>query len=589
MEDTVTQIKQKLDIVDVIGSYVSLKKSGRNYKTTCPFHSEKTPSFMVSQALQIFKCFGCGVAGDMFNFVEQIEGVDFPRALEVLADKAGVKIVKNDQFEEQNNQKKQIYHINDLTAQFYEYILLKQKAGKKALDYLKKERKLTEATIREFRLGYAPDSWDTLYKFLLLKKIKIEDMVMAGVIIKKANGSGYLDKFKGRIIFPLTGIDGKVIGFTARTIFNREPKYLNTSDTPVFHKSFFLFGLDKSRVAIKTEGAVFVEGQMDLISAYQSGIKNLICVSGTAMTDNQLVILSRYTSDVTFCFDSDFAGVEASYRAIEMAERRNFNVKVAIIPSPYKDLDELINANLNEAKKVLQNGVPVYDYFLVTTLKKYNKATALGKKNIMEDLVPLFSKISNKVLLDHYAKRISSELDVSLETIYSMLKDNTKGEREIGGEFKDDDARSSEKIHIEGYLISLLLKSSIEMSQEFIGRLAKEDFENEEIGEIYEFLSKYLKSRKTAVNIKSFLGKLDENKSKVASELYLRDLDGKEELEEKLLRRELKDLVERLKNESVKRQLKSISEEIKMAETERRTSELERLTKKFEKLSKSLL
>lgn len=589
MEDTVTQIKQKLDIVDVIGSYVSLKKSGRNYKTTCPFHSEKTPSFMVSQDLQIFKCFGCGVAGDMFNFVEQIEGVDFLRALEILADKSGVKIVKNDQFEEQNNQKKQIYYINDLTAQFYEYILLKQKAGKKALDYLKKERKLTEAIIREFRLGYAPDAWDTLYRFLLSKKIKIEDMVMAGVVIKKSNGSGYLDKFKGRIMFPLTGIDGKIIGFTARTIFNREPKYLNTSDTPVFHKSFFLFGLDKSRVAIKTEGAVFVEGQMDLISAYQSGVKNLISISGTAMTDNQLVILSRYTSDITFCFDSDFAGVEASYRAIEMAEKRNFNVKVAIIPAPYKDLDELVNANPDEAKKVLQNGVPVYDYFLVTTLKKHNKAAALGKKNIMEDLVPLFSKISNKVLLDHYAKRISSELDVSLETVYSMLKDNTKGDKEIREKFKDDNTKPSEKIHIEGYLISLLLKSPVEVSQEFIGKLKEEDFENEEIGEIYEVLSKYLKDRKTAVNIKTFLGKIGESKEKTVSELYLRDLDGKEELEGKLLKQEFGDLVKRLKNESVKRQLKSISEKIKMAETERRTSEVKSLTKKFEKLSKSLL
>lgn len=589
MEDTVTQIKQKLDIVDVIGSYISLKKSGRNYKTTCPFHSEKTPSFMVSQDLQIFKCFGCGVAGDMFNFVEQIEGVDFPRALEILADKSGVKIVKNDQFEEQNNQKKQIYYINDLTAQFYEYILLKQKAGEKALNYLKKERKLTEAIIREFRLGYAPDAWDTLYRFLLSKKIKIEDMVMAGVAVKKTNGSGYLDKFKGRIMFPLTGIDGKVIGFTARTIFDREPKYLNTSDTSVFHKSFFLFGLDKSRVAIKTEGAVFVEGQMDLISAYQVGVKNLISISGTAMTDNQLVILSRYTLDVTFCFDSDFAGVEASYRAIEMAEKRNFNVKVAIIPAPYKDLDELVNANPDEAKKVLQYGVPVYDYFLVTTLKKHNKAAALGKKNIMEDLVPLFSKISNKVLLDHYAKRISSELDVSLETVYSMLKDNTKGDKEIEEKFKDDNAKPSEKIHIEGYLISLLLKSPVEVSQEFIGKLKKEDFENEEIGEIYEVLSKYLKGRKTVVNIKTFLGKIGESKEKIVSELYLRDLDGKEELEGKLLKQELGDLVKRLKNESVKRQLKSISEEIKMAETERRTSEVKSLTKKFEKLSKSLL
>lgn len=588
MEDTVTQIKQKLDIVDVINSYVSLKKAGRNYKALCPFHSEKTPSFMVSQELQIFKCFGCGAAGDMFNFVEQIEGVDFPRALEILADRAGVKIERTSQYDEQNNQKKQIYYINDLTTKFYEYVLLKEKAGKKALKYLKKERRLTDETIREFRLGYAPNSWDTLYKFLVSKKVKVEDMVLAGVVIRKEAGSGYLDKFRGRIVFPLTGIDGKAIGFTARTIFGREPKYLNTSETPVFHKSFFLFGLDKSRVAIKTEGAVFVEGQMDLMSAYQAGIKNVVSVSGTALTDNQLVILSRYTQDVTFCFDSDFAGVEASYRAIEMAEKRNFNVKVAIIPSPHKDLDDLVKENPGEAKEILKNGVPVYDYFLVTTLKKHKKDTALGKKAIMEELAPIFSRISSKVLQDHYAKQLMKELDLSEDTVYSMLR-RGHVEEEIEEENEKKGNTPLEKIHMESYLISLLLKAPVSISKDFITKVKREDFENQEIGEIFEVLAEYITRRKTAVNIKSFVGKFDEERGKLISEIYLNNLNEKEELKEKLLIEEFKDVTDRIKKESIKRQLKVMSEEIKMAEIERKTEEVEKLTKRFEKLSKGLL
>lgn len=590
MEDNVTQIKQKLDIVDVINSYVGLKKSGRNYKALCPFHSEKTPSFMVSQELQIYKCFGCGVAGDIFNFVEAMEGVDFPRALEILADRAGVKLVKSEAYDAQSKIKKQIYEINELATKFYQYVLLKQKAGKKALNYLKKERKLTEETIKEFRLGYAPNSWDTLYKFLSAKKIKPEDMLMAGVIVKKSSGSGYVDKFRGRIVFPLTGIDSRVVGFTGRTIFDREPKYLNTSDTSVFHKSFFLFGLDKSRVVLKNEGAVFVEGQMDLISAYQAGIGNLICVSGTALTDSQLVILSRYTQDITFCFDSDFAGVEASYRAIELAGKRNFNVKVTVLPDPYKDLDDLIKVDPDAAKKVLKNAVPVYDYFLVTTLKKHNKATALGKKAITEELMPIFSKITNQVLLDHYAKQLAKELELSEETVFSMIKKGTVSVEEDYEEIKETDQRFPvEKRQAEGYFISLILKTPIEISKEFVKKLEKEDFLNTEIGEIFEELADYLGDRKTNINIKSLVGKFDEEKGKLVSELFLWEFEGKEELEDKTLTKELQDMVDRIKKDSVKRQLKILSEKIKIAEIRKEEEEVEKLTKKFERLSKGLI
>jgi len=590
--DQVSEIKQKLDIVDVINSYVSLKKSGRNYKAVCPFHSEKTPSFMVSQELQIYKCFGCGAAGDMFNFVEAIEGVDFPKALEILAEKAGVKLIKSEAYDEQSQVKKKIYSINELTAKFYQYILLKQKAGKKALKYLEKERGLKEKTIKEFRVGYAPNTWDTLHKFLSSKGIKDEDMLSAGVIVKRNEAKGYIDKFRGRVVFPLIDVGGKVVGFTGRTIFNHDPKYLNTSDTPVFHKSFFLFGLDMARVNIKKEGVIFVEGQMDVISAFQSGINNIVSISGTALTDNQLAILSRYTQDLTFCFDSDFAGVEASYRAIEMAEKRNFNVKVAILPEPYKDLDDVIRVDPEEAKKVLKNAVPVYDFFVATSLKRNNKATALGKKAIMEDLAPVFSKVSNQVLLDHYAKQISSELNLSIETVFSMFKKGNTNKEEGYEEIEEYDQKFPvQKRRLEGYFISLIFKASLETAKEFVKKIKKEDFLNEGLGEIFEELAIYLENRKTEINIKSFLNKFDEDKQKVVSDLYLWDSegDGIAEKEDQKIAKELSNIVERIKKDSAKRQLQSLSDEIKIAETKRDDKELERLTKRFEKLSKSLL
>jgi len=592
MEDAATQIKQKLDIVDVIGSYISLKKSGRNYKALCPFHAEKTPSFMVSQELQIYKCFGCGVGGDIFNFVEAIEGVDFPRALEILADKAGVTLVKSKDYDAQNQIKKKIYEINEITTKFYQYILLNHKIGTNALKYLKKERKLSEDSIKAFRLGYAPDSWDALYKFLSKKGFKDEDLVLSGVAVKRSSGNELIDKFRGRVIFPLVDVDNKVLGFTGRTIFDKEPKYLNTGETPVFHKSFFIFGLDKSRLAIKKTGAVFVEGQMDVISAYQCGINNVVCISGTSLTENQLNILSRYTQDLTFCFDSDFAGIEASYRAIEMAEKKNFNVRVALIPEPFKDLDELIRSDPVTARRIIENPVPVYDFFLATTLKKHNKETAIGKKEIMEDLVPLFSKISNKVLLEHYVKQISSELNISEDTIYSLFRESLPEREENYEDFREAEEKSPVRMYgPEGHFISLVLKAPIDLAKESLNKLKKEDFLNGNIAEIFSHLQTYVKDRKRDINIKTFLEGLNENLKGIASELYMWDFTQQTEDEErrKLLGKGLNELTDRIKKDSVRRQLQIISGDIKMAETKKDTKEVERLTKKFEKLSKSLI
>jgi len=592
MEDAVTQIKQKLDIVDVIGSYISLKKSGRNYKALCPFHNEKTPSFMVSQELQIYKCFGCGVGGDIFNFVEAIEGVDFPRALEILAEKAGVKLVKSKDYDAQSQIKKKIYEINEITTKFYQYMLLKHKVGTRALNYLKKERKLNENSIKIFRLGYAPDSWNALCGFLRKKGFKEEDLILSGVAVKRSSGNDIIDKFRGRVVFPLINTDNRVLGFTGRTIFDREPKYLNTSETPVFHKSFFIFGLDKNRLNIKKTGAIFVEGQMDVISAYQCGIKNVVCVSGTSLTENQLDILSRYTQDVAFCFDSDFAGIEASYRAIEMAEKKNFNVRAILIPEPFKDLDDLIKSDANRAKEIIEKPIPIYDFFLTTVLKKYDKRTAIGKKKIMEDLVPIFSKISNRILFDHYVKQISSELEISENTIYSLFKEVPSEREKSYEEFRELEEKSLPQIYgPEGHFISLILKSPIDSAKSAVEKLKKEDFLNGKVAEIFNHLKMYLKDRKTDINIKTFLNKLDEDLKEITSELYLWDFmeEGDGEEGKKVLERELKEVIERIKKDSVRRQLQIISSDIKMAETRKDNKEVERLTKKFEKLSKNLL
>ena len=295
--DQINEIKQKLDIVDVINPYVSLTKSGKNYKGVCPFHSENTPSFMVSQDLQLFKCFGCGEGGDIFKFIQKIEGVDFHQSLEILAEKAGVTLEKSSYDKEADN-RKVLLEINHLAALFFQFILLKHPLGKPALEYVKKKRKMDDETIRNFGVGYALDSWDTLYRALSKKGDTAKDIVDAGLAVARSNGSGHIDKFRDRIMFPLVDINGKVVGFTGRTISNKEPKYLNTSSTPIFNKSTFLFCMDKAKVHIKKAGAIVVEGQMDALTSHQFGISNVVASGGTSLTTGQLKVLSRYTTDL---------------------------------------------------------------------------------------------------------------------------------------------------------------------------------------------------------------------------------------------------------------------------------------------------
>lgn len=584
--DQINEIKQKLDIVDVVGSYVSLKKSGRNYKGLCPFHSEDSPSFMVSQELQIYKCFGCGEAGDMYKFVEKIEGVEFGKALEILADKAGVKLEKTSLNAHQDAQKKLLYEINHLACEYYSYLLTKHDAGKLGLKYLKDKRGLSDKTIKDFRLGFAPESWDSLFKALTKKGYKVEDLVSAGVVVKGSN-SGYIDKFRGRVMFPLFSIDGKVVGFTGRTIADREPKYLNTGETAIFQKSNVLYALDKAKVSMKKEGCVFVEGQMDVISAHQAGITNVIASSGTAVTVGQLKIINRYTQDLVFCFDSDSAGEIAAQRAFELAEKEGFNIRVAVIPEGFKDIDEVIKADVNKAKSMIENSIPAYDYILIVALKKYDRNSAIGKKKIVESLIPVFSRLSNKVLLDHYTKRISEELNIN-ENVVSELLSKKTSVHEYTPEVKQPEnspiLTKLAKNSSEDYLIALLLKAPLDSQKAFLYKLESQDFASPRFQSIYTSLKSQCDNEKE-FNIQSFIDTIDGNLKEVVSELYLWDLGNLSEKPTDYLQ-ELNATFARVRKDTIKRELKNLTAQIKQAEAEKDSKILQTLTTRFKDLQK---
>lgn len=580
--DSVSQIKQTLNIVDVIGSYLELKKAGRNYKGLCPFHSEKTSSFMVSPELQLYKCFGCGESGDMFSFVQKVEGIEFVEALEKLGERAGVKVEKTS-FDPKSKEKKTVYEINEVATKFYEHLLHNHPIGKDALKYLQKDRKLKIKTIKDFRIGFAPDSWELITTFLKKKGYSNSDLENAGIISSSKKGT--IDKFRGRIMFPLTGIDGKVVGFTGRTTIDRDPKYLNTPETVVFHKSAYLYGLHTSKINLKKEGAIFVEGQMDVISAYQAEIKNTIATSGTALSTPQLKILARYTNDITFCFDSDSAGQAAIARSIELAEKLDFNMKVALIPSEYKDLDELLQKDVLKAKAVLEDAVSIYDFFLLSAIGRYDIKTAAGKKKIMQEILPKFTKIRSKVVLDHYIKEISKQLDLEKDLVRSMIENNDATDIKEDRKQMQTPVQQEKDLQTEEYMLRLLLNAKLDVAQKLLYKLGKDDFCNQQLQTIFTRLKEYALGRKRQIDTKYFLGKLEGDLGQIATRIYLKDIGTIANDEEKLEKEAVK-VFERLKLAAIERELKDIKSRLKDAEKQKNKSEIEKLSNRVYKISK---
>lgn len=581
--DTISQIKAKLDIVDLINSYTPIKKTGTTYKGVCPFHSENTPSFAVSQDLQIYKCFGCGKGGDIFSFVQEIEGIEFGEALKKLAEKAGIELSK--EYESpQNKVKGVLYEINKNTADLYQG-LLKHKVGVEALKYLKESRKLKDETIADFKLGYAPQSWDIAYQFLKKKGFTDLEIEQSGVCIKKRDGAGYIDKFRDRVIFPFIDVDKKIVGFIGRSLHGQDPKYLNTAETPLFHKTSFVYGLDKAKIEVKKKGAIFVEGQMDLIKAHQFGFKNIIATTGTALTNTHLQIIDRYTKSLTFCFDSDTAGIAAIYRAIEKAENLNFDIQIATIPKPYKDLDEYIDAEPEKAKILFDNATNAYDFFIANSLKNHNRNDPNGKNKILAELSETIGKISNEIVFSEYSKKLSEELNIEETLVRKYLTKEQKMEVSDNSVPANIQNEYNPVENSEDYLLSLLLRAKLDIIRRFLYKVEDTDFYSQNNREIFKQLKTVADSKSSNLDMKLFLLGLSTELKTKAEELYL--WDSKEEhLEEAKIEKELNEATLRLKLISIERELKICTDKIKLAEMEGNTEDLKIYTQRALELSK---
>jgi len=417
MTDT-QAIKDRLDIVQLIHEYVPLKKAGTYWKAPCPFHHEKTPSFMVNPEKQIWKCFGCGKGGDAFSFIEEMEGVEFPEALKLLADRAGVKL-ENFRTEINSSQKNRILEINEKAAYFFHRFLLDMPTAKIARDYLS-NRALKPETINTWQVGYIPDQWDLLTQYLLKKGHSIDDLVASGLTIKRdgatpGSSRGFYDRFRGRIMFPILDVHGNTVGFTGRVLVETENsggKYVNTPQTLVYDKSRVIYGLDKAKTEIKSKDlTVIVEGQMDVITCYQAGMKNVVAASGTALTFEQVKLLKRYSANIAMAFDADKAGVAAAKRGIDIALSEGLNVRVIQIPEGAgKDADECLKKNSDVWFKAVVEAADIMPWFFQSVFAGHNLSNPKEKQIIANELLPLIGLIPYAIERDHWLKELSERL-----------------------------------------------------------------------------------------------------------------------------------------------------------------------------------
>jgi len=425
MRDQVEEVKAKINIVDIVGDVLDLKKAGTNFKALCPFHTEKTPSFMVNPEIQIFKCFSCGESGDVFTFLEKYEGMEFYEALKYLAEKAGVVIIQKDTKQSLDlRSKEKLYDALQLAHRFYQYMLTKHESGNRPLEYLLKERGLSMETISAFGIGYSPNDFSALDAVLVRKKkVTADDLEKVGLVYIR-NGRP-TDRFRGRIMFPLFDHRGNLNGFAGRILPELDTgetgKYINSPETILHHKGNMLFGLWTTRKEIKKQGyAVVVEGPMDAIASYQGGIKNVVAIQGTSLTQEQVKLISRFTKKLVFSLDSDFAGVGAERRGIQLAEAEGLEVRVAQL-SGFKDPGEAAIKDPVGFKKAITDAIGVWDFIIDSVIAKYKNIDGENKAKISRELAPLLGSISDSIVRAHYIGEVAQKLRVPIESVFEEV------------------------------------------------------------------------------------------------------------------------------------------------------------------------
>lgn len=567
--DHIQEIKNNLDIVEVISNYIDVNQAGTNFKARCPFHNEKTASFMVSKEKQIFHCFGCDKGGDVISFVQEYEGISFNEALKILADKANIVLP------EYTGQRKEdysrVYEVNKLATEFYQNKLKENtEVSKKVLKYLT-NRKTTEESIEKWQLGLSGEDWDELYNYLRKKDYKDEEILKAGLILKKRDGRGYIDRFRKRLMFSIADTQGRIVGFTSRTLagiaYDEEGfggKYVNSPQTVVYDKSKILYGWHLGKDAIRQKKyIIIVEGNMDAIAASQTKANNVVAVSGTALTVDQIKLIKRYTENIIFAFDGDSAGSRAVFRGISLGWKEEMNLKVLLLPKG-KDPSDVIKDNENNWYNALKDSKPVMDYYFQRILSGVDLSRSDHKKIAVEKLLPIIKFLKNSIEQNHYIKILSDKLNIPLNILENDLE-QTKSFLE--NKQSNNLESNIKKKEVSRSLIEKILSIAF-YKKEYLEKLI-ENIELEMIVEpwtaLYEKIIIYYTKHQ---NLDNFIDNADlsEEERKVWIELSLLGEKDNEGIENKELLNNWKLLISKLKIDNYNIHRDKLIQELKQAE-----------------------
>jgi DNA primase len=585
ISSSVDEIKNRLDIVQVIGNYIKLHKTGANFRAVCPFHSEKKPSFFVSPARQIWHCFGCAKGGDIFGFVKEIEGVEFGDALRILAQKAGVELKPISQ--ELKTERARLYEICELSGRFFEKQLEGNRIGQDVKKYLL-NRGITEESIKKWRLGYSPDAWQGLSDFLVSQGYQREEIEKAGLAVKNEKGS-YYDRFRGRIIFPIFDSNSQVIGFGGRVFGdkakNEIAKYVNTPNTLLYDKSRVLYGLDRAKVDIRRKNeCVLVEGYTDVILLSQAGFSNVVASSGTALTPFQLKILKRYSENLLTAFDMDIAGDSATKRGIDLAQVAGFNIKVLLLPEN-SDPADIIFKNAGDWEEILKNAKSILDFYFDTTFLRNDSKAVEGKKNVSKILLPVIKRVPNEIERSFWIQELAKRLEVKEDDVREELKKIKLSEDPFALEQEEtiNLPQKSRKELLEERLASLILRCPEEVtyvSADVISVLSPR---------IYQIIS-YVKENPDFVSSINAGQRIETPELSVELNDFLNYLLLKSEIETAELKagEECQNCVREIKFLETRNKLNEISREIKKAEDMRQSEKVDQLSQEFNQCSKSL-
>jgi len=575
----IDDILLRCDIVDIISSYIPLKKAGRNFKALCPFHHEKTSSFVVSPDKQIFHCFGCGAGGDAFSFIMKHERMEFPEAIRFLADKTGVKIETNEYKKntETVSLTSLLYKINELAASYFQNNLSQGLNSDKARKYLEYRGLQTEA-IAKFHLGLTLSSWDGLLEILKRKKVKDSLMLQSGLLIKNEQSRIY-DRFRNRIMFPIFNAQGKIIGFGARVWTKpdeKQAKYINSPETEIYVKSKNLYGFNFSKRFIQEKDyCIVVEGYLDFIIPFEAGIKNLVASLGTAFTIDHIRLLRRYTHNVVIVFDGDAAGTQAALRSLDLLVEEGLNVKIACLDKGFDPDSYVSKFGADKFQEVVDQAKSLFDYKLELLNANFNKDVPEDKATIAREMLSTIGRIKNAVLRTTYVRKLAQALNVTEEAILAELKK----EKSRQGFRKADKIDTSGIYQVNKAAEKMLMSLMFENSK-FIEELKKEVHYTEFSDPVIQKIMRHLFETKEELPPSALLKRLNDSRvDSLVCNLLVKDAGIKDK------RKSFEDCIRKIKKDRIQIQLDALQKQINLVENSE-VNRLKEILKKYDQLKK---